>query len=169
MKETIHKRIGDEDAATRKIIDEAMDKHCLICHASCGQCHVSRPDYADGGFLAAHRFVKQPSMDTTCASCHGGRVYGEYTGAKDDYEADVHYDNEEMVCMDCHKSTEMHASASMVTTRLDLIEKPTCESCHPDTTERTPKTDPTPSTATSCLPGVPFPNQQKLFQLPCGH
>jgi transposase-like protein len=74
-------------------------------------------------------------MDTTCASCHGGRVYGEYTGAKDDYEADVHYDNEEMVCMDCHQSTEMHASASLVTTRLDLAEQPTCESCHPDTTE----------------------------------
>jgi thiosulfate/3-mercaptopyruvate sulfurtransferase len=135
MKETIHKRIGDEDAETRNIIDEAMDKHCLVCHASCGQCHVSRPDYADGGFLAAHRFVKQPSMDTTCASCHGGRVYGEYTGAKDDYEADVHYENEEMVCMDCHKSTEMHASASMVTTRLDLIEQPTCESCHSATTK----------------------------------
>jgi thiosulfate/3-mercaptopyruvate sulfurtransferase len=135
MKAAIHKRIGDEDTPTRKIIDDAMDKHCLICHASCGQCHVSRPDYADGGFLAAHRFVKQPSMDTTCASCHGGRVYSEYTGSKDDYEADVHYDNEEMACIDCHKSTEMHATASMVTTRLDLMEQPTCASCHPNTTK----------------------------------
>ena len=31
------------------------------CHASCGQCHVSRPDYADGGFLSRHNFVKNPS------------------------------------------------------------------------------------------------------------
>lgn len=132
MKKAIHKRIGNEDVKTRKIIDDAMDKHCLGCHASCGQCHVSRPDYADGGFLAAHRFVKQPPMDTTCASCHGGRVHGEYTGAKDDYEADVHYADEEMTCMDCHKTDEIHASATKVKTRLDLPQQPTCQSCHPD-------------------------------------
>ena len=133
MQAAIHKRIGNEDAPTRKIIDGAMDRHCFGCHASCGQCHVSRPDYADGGFLAAHRFVKQPSMDTTCASCHGGRVYGEYTGAKDDDEADVHYADEEMTCMDCHQSTEMHASAQHIANRHDLPKQPTCQACHPDT------------------------------------
>lgn len=132
MKEAILQRSGNQHPTVLRIMDVAMDRHCLVCHASCGQCHVSRPDYADGGFLAAHKFIKKPSMDTTCASCHGGRVYGEYTGADSDYEADVHYADQDMTCMDCHKSTEMHASATGLKTRLDLPELPACRTCHPD-------------------------------------
>jgi thiosulfate/3-mercaptopyruvate sulfurtransferase len=132
MKSAIHQRIGTENKAARNVIHGAMQRHCLGCHASCGQCHVSRPDYADGGFLAAHRFVNPPSMDTTCASCHGGRVYGEYTGAIDEDDADVHYADQEMTCMACHRSVEMHASAAAAVSRIDLPERPTCRSCHPD-------------------------------------
>jgi len=113
MKQAIEQRTGNENPAALKIIDAAINRHCLTCHASCGQCHVSRSDYAGGGLLAAHRLIKTPSMDTTCASCHGGRVHSEYTGVEDDYEADVHYANEDMTCMDCHKASEMHASAEV--------------------------------------------------------
>jgi len=132
MKQAIEQRTGNENPAALKSIDAAINRHCFTCHASCGQCHVSRSDYAAGGLLAAHRFIKTPSMDTTCASCHGGRVHGEYTGIQDDYEADVHYVDEDMTCMDCHKASEMHASAEGVKTRFDLPERPTCQTCHPD-------------------------------------
>lgn len=139
MKQVIAQRAGNDDPTVVRIIDGAMERHCLGCHSSCGQCHVSRPDYADGGFLAAHRFLKKPSMDTTCASCHGGRVHGEYTGADSNYKADVHNADEDMTCMDCHKSIEMHASAVAVKTRLDLPERPKCQKCHPDAVaENTP-------------------------------
>lgn len=135
MKRTIAQRTGTDSPKARRLIGMAMEKHCLVCHASCGQCHVSRPDYADGGFLAAHRFVGKPPMDTTCASCHGGRVHGEFTGANSDYEADVHYADEEMTCMDCHASDEMHAAAGAAATRFDLPERPACQTCHRDALE----------------------------------
>ena len=37
-----------------------------------------------------------------------------------------------MTCMDCHSSMEMHADAKGVANRLDLPERPRCESCHWD-------------------------------------
>ena len=132
MRAAIEQRAGDADAATLMTLNMAMDRHCSTCHASCGQCHVSRPDYAHGGLLAAHRFIKTPAMDTTCASCHGGRVHGEYTGADEDLAADVHYADQEMSCMECHKSAEMHASAHEAATRFNLPERPDCLTCHPD-------------------------------------
>ena len=135
MKAAIAQRTGTDNPATPKMIGEAMNRHCLICHASCGQCHVSRPEYARGGFLAAHRFVKTPSMDTTCASCHGGRIHGEFTGANNDDEADVHYADQDMTCTDCHSSDEMHAAAGSAATRRDLPQRPTCRACHPAAVE----------------------------------
>lgn len=132
MKQAILQRVGGENTAAWEIISGAMDKHCMTCHASCGQCHVSRPAYAKGGLLAAHRFVKVPAMDTTCASCHGGRVHSEYTGARDNYDADVHYVDEEMTCMDCHKADELHAAAQGVKNRFHLPQRPACDTCHAD-------------------------------------
>ncbi len=133
-------RMGDVRKDARKLVDHAMDIHCNTCHASCGQCHVSRPDYVGGGFLAKHHFKRTPDMDTTCASCHGGRVYGEYTAANEDNEADVHFDDEEMTCMQCHKSPEMHACATDVTSRFELPERPRCLQCHEDVVAEKPKT-----------------------------
>jgi thiosulfate/3-mercaptopyruvate sulfurtransferase len=130
--ETIKTRANKKDAKILHAVMEAKDKHCASCHSSCGQCHISRPDYVDGGFLGGHLFQKKPPMDTTCASCHGGRVYAEFTGGNDGYPGDVHYDKEEMTCMDCHTAAEMHADATGVMTRLDLPQRPHCRKCHAD-------------------------------------
>ena len=135
----IKTRANKKDKETLKKTLMAKDRHCNSCHSSCGQCHVSRPNYVEGGFLAGHAFQKKPSMETTCASCHGGRVYAEFTGANDEYLADVHYDKKEMECMDCHTGEEMHSDATGVNTRFDLPKRPRCEKCHPDVVSDKPK------------------------------
>ena len=83
----IKARANKKDKRILEKIHQAKEKHCNHCHASCGQCHVSRPDYVKGGFLDKHHFKKTPPMETTCAACHGGRVYEEFTGLKDEYSA----------------------------------------------------------------------------------
>ncbi len=131
------------DKKDRKVLEKvclAKEKHCAGCHASCGQCHVSRPDYVKGGFLNKHHFQKRPPMDISCASCHGGRVHGEFTGANRKYAADIHYDGEKMTCMDCHTAKEMHADADQVNTRFDIPERPNCRNCHEEVVSAKPGT-----------------------------
>ncbi len=132
MFQAIFSRAGGECCApdTRKVLKESMDRHCGTCHSSCGQCHISRPDYVKGGFLSKHHFKKKPPMDTTCASCHGGRVHGEFTGTTEDLAPDTHFEDEEMTCMNCHNANEMHANAA--TDRYALAQKPECIQCHED-------------------------------------
>ena len=131
---------ADKNPAVLAKVMEGYGRHCTQCHSSCGQCHVSRPDYVKGGFLAGHLFQKTPPMDTTCAGCHGGRVHGEYTGAKEGYQADIHY-SEDMTCMDCHQADEMHAEASDAINRFDAPYRPKCEKCHEEVVSDKPKTE----------------------------
>jgi thiosulfate/3-mercaptopyruvate sulfurtransferase len=125
-------RMGAADPEVQAALTTARERHCSQCHASCGQCHVSRPDYVNGGFLAQHQFQKSPPMETTCASCHGGRVFAEFTGLNRDIAADTHFEDADMTCMDCHKEEQMHAPAEGVTTRLQSPRRPRCEACHPE-------------------------------------
>ncbi|HID29347.1 MAG TPA: hypothetical protein EYP19_05010 [Desulfobacterales bacterium] len=141
FEKVIKARANKKDEGILEKVCQGKDTHCNGCHASCGQCHVSRPDYAEGGFLRGHLFQKTPCMHTTCASCHGGRVYGEFTGANDTYPADVHYAKAEMTCMDCHRGKEMHSDATGVDSRFDLPERPRCENCHRDVVSEKPRTD----------------------------
>jgi hypothetical protein len=127
MRRILAQRTSDPD---NPLLATAFDRHCQTCHASCGQCHVSRPNSAGGGFLAGHNFAASPPMDITCASCHGGRVHNEYTGADDDDAADVHYEEEEMACRDCHSAEGMHADATTVSSRHTLPQRPACRDCH---------------------------------------
>jgi thiosulfate/3-mercaptopyruvate sulfurtransferase len=138
----IRTRANKKDKRVLEKVCQAKAKHCRACHASCGQCHVSRPNYVEGGFLAGHFFQKRPPMDTTCASCHGARVYAEFTGANEAYPPDVHYEKEGMDCMDCHTGNEMHTDATGVASRFDLPERPRCKKCHPDVVPEKPKTNP---------------------------
>jgi hypothetical protein len=141
FEKVIKARANKKDEGILEKVCQAKEKHCSACHASCGQCHISRPDSVEGGFLAGHLFQKTPYMDTTCASCHSGRVHGEFTGANEEYPADVHYTKAEMTCMDCHTGKEMHAGAINVDTRFDLPERPRCKKCHPDVVSEKPRTN----------------------------
>jgi hypothetical protein len=135
--QSIARRMGPADGNVQAALATAHDRHCSQCHASCGQCHVSRPNYVNGGFLAQHRFQKTPPMETTCASCHGGRVFGEFTGLNKAITADTHFDDADMTCMDCHEAAQMHASAKGITTRLQSVLRPRCETCHPEASAKT--------------------------------
>lgn len=132
LKAAFGARMENACPAAQETASRAAETHCGACHASCGQCHVSRPDYVAGGLLFKHHFKKTPPMESTCAGCHGGRVSGEFTGAREKSEADVHFEDEEMTCVACHKAEEMHAAAGDGTTRHTLAQRPGCIKCHPE-------------------------------------
>ncbi len=127
------------DEETMPQIMEAYNNHCAECHASCGQCHVSRPTSTGGGLLDGHLFKDTPPPYTTCTGCHGSRVENEYKGKNKDAEgesipADVHYNPGGMNCNDCHSGDEMHGATGDFEHRYDGAAMPACTDadCHAD-------------------------------------
>jgi len=129
------------DAAHWDQLMVAYNNHCTACHATCGQCHVSRPTSTGGGFLAGHVAKGAPPPYLTCTGCHGSRVEDEYKGQNERaegerYPADVHYNPGGMICEDCHTADEMHGTGTQgdFTHRYDGLATPSCtqEGCHED-------------------------------------
>jgi len=123
----------------RKIFDEKVfEKSCRSCHSSCGDCHVKSPVISGVsiGLIKGHRFVKRDE-GKTCALCHGGRVYPEFTGEYGG-SADVHY-QKGMVCMDCHKKAEFHGDGQVYASRQERKDRPSCIQCHKPGEEKTAK------------------------------
>ena len=116
----------------RGTIDSAMGTHCMTCHSSCGQCHVSRPNSVEGGFIEGHLFQKAPPMATNCTSCHGSRVGKEFQGENEGLPADVHHREHSMACKECHSGDEMHGAGMSEETfdRYDVTNRARCEDCH---------------------------------------
>lgn len=108
---------------------EVFEQSCRSCHASCGDCHVKSPKISgiNIGLIQGHRFVKK-NEGKTCAFCHGGRVYPEFTG---DYggSPDVHYEKG-LMCMDCHKKREIHGDGRMYKSKQEVKDRPSCLDCH---------------------------------------
>ncbi|BCV47807.1 hypothetical protein [Shewanella algae] len=75
------------------------EEGCASCHATCGQCHVSAPDFAGGGLLNKHAFVATPDPVKTCETCH-------YENAEQHKEQDVHVTKHDMSCIDCHSAQQ---------------------------------------------------------------
>ncbi|MFA6508208.1 MAG: cytochrome c3 family protein [Treponemataceae bacterium] len=128
MKNGVSARFSAEE---KKSYDaKVFEQSCRSCHASCGDCHVKSPVISgvNTGLMDGHRFVKKDESKT-CALCHGGRVYPEFTG---DYGGtpDVHY-RSGMSCTDCHSKTQMHGDGKSYQGRRDVASKPTCAQCHP--------------------------------------
>lgn len=111
---------------------------CASCHATCGDCHVSKPPYQPqpptilGGFINGHQFTKTPPMEQTCAGCHSGRVAAEFTGAYEGLPADVHFSKARMACTSCHSTAQMHGDGTAPPNRRANAAKPSCTTCHPD-------------------------------------
>lgn len=114
-------------------LTNGFNASCDSCHTTCGQCHVSRPNSAGGGFVDGHVFKKTPSMIDNCTACHGSRVGEEYRGLHTDqipeYTGDVHYRAGKQ-CQFCHTADEMHSAQG---DHRYAVDKPAdCADCHSD-------------------------------------
>lgn len=117
--------------------EKVFEKSCKSCHASCGDCHIKTPIIGgvNTGLIKGHKFVKKDE-GKTCALCHGGRVYPEFTGEYGG-TADIHY-QKGMICVDCHKKEEMHGSSTAIYKgRKEVKERPRCTNCHQAGQEKT--------------------------------
>ncbi len=114
-------------------LEYVYENDCTSCHASCGECHVSRPRVMGGGVHTNHEFVKLPPMDDSCWGCHGARNAGEYMGNVDGISTipDVHYEAG-MHCADCHAVDNFHGTGEVETGMWDLETLPSCYDCHTD-------------------------------------
>jgi hypothetical protein len=127
LKNGVRPRFSAEEA--KHFDAKVFEASCRSCHASCGDCHVKAPPVGgiSIGLIDGHKFTKK-NEGKTCAFCHGGRVYPEFTG---DYggNADVHYEKG-MMCMDCHKKGEMHGDGVAYATKQEVKDRPKCTTCH---------------------------------------
>lgn len=116
-------------------MQEAFGNHCATCHATCGQCHISRPNFTDGGLIKDHDVKRIASSKDTCEACHGARVSNEYKGKNEGVEASVHYVEAGMACVDCHEIDQFHGDGSVRTSRYDGAVAPNCLDCHAEVME----------------------------------
>ena len=121
----------EEKVFTEKVFGQSRRSH----HASCGDCHVSSPavDGIRSGFLSGHKFVKKDE-GKTCAVCHGGSIYPEYTG-KYSGSPDVHF-QKGMICTDCHKKGHLHGNGNAYANKDEAKNSPKCKDCHKIGTEK---------------------------------
>jgi len=132
-------RRATPEESVKKALDMAMGNHCMGCHSSCGQCHVSRPHSVGGGFVKGHNFMKTPPMATNCTSCHGSRLEKEFTGKNPGIPGDVHFVKKNMQCVSCHTGSEMHGDGKEYQSMHDVANGPKCVDCHQDAAKATSK------------------------------
>ena len=120
------------DSETKTFNTKVFEQSCRSCHASCGDCHVKVPAVSgvNLGLIDGHKFVRKDE-GKTCALCHGGRVYPEYTGEYGGM-ADVHYQRG-MLCTDCHTGAQLHGDGNAYANRREVANRPTCIGCHDPT------------------------------------
>jgi thiosulfate/3-mercaptopyruvate sulfurtransferase len=82
--------------------------------------------------MDGHLFMKKPPMEDACGTCHGGRVYPEYTGKNEGFPPDVHWQKAKMECAACHPATELHGDGTVYPHRHAVKTKPQCLDCHPN-------------------------------------
>lgn len=113
--------------------------------ATCGDCHVSRPEPAGSGLIDGHNFHATPSMTANCTACHDNIVGQEYLGQHEGVAEDVHFSQGNMTCLDCHNGSELHgqpancqnchegpetASVAPADHMYASVQSPRCETCH---------------------------------------
>jgi hypothetical protein len=134
-----HGVIGRFSEAEVKVFDEKLfEKGCRSCHASCGDCHVKSPAISglSTGLIEGHKYVRK-NEGKTCAFCHGGRVYPEFTGEYGG-SVDVHY-QKGMMCVACHNKAEFHGDGIAYRSKEEVKDRPRCQNCHKLTDTKTAK------------------------------
>jgi hypothetical protein len=111
-------------------MEEAFNNHCSTCHTTCGQCHVSRPNFTFGGLISSHKVKEIASIKDTCMACHGARVSNEYQGKNEGVEGSVHWLEEGMPCFECHNVSHYHGDGTEYAYRYDGPPGVNCLECH---------------------------------------
>lgn len=119
-------------------LGEVFNLNCMNCHATCGECHVSRPSGYAGGLIDKHKFFNSPPMDQTCFGCHGARNAGEFMGTVG-FSQDVHYEAG-MTCVDCHDVKNFHGTGEEYASMWDKPVLPSCLDCHEEVASGSAKT-----------------------------
>lgn len=127
-KKMIDMRANPDKSVCAKV-DAAREGHCKECHSSCGQCHISRPEPAEGGLMEGHLFQKRPPMDQVCTVCHSSRVGNEFLGKNKGIPPDIHKEKY-FKCTKCHKADEMHGDGKDCANRYEVKNGPKCLDCH---------------------------------------
>ncbi len=129
---------ANRDKTVHSKVELAKKDHCYYCHSSCGQCHISRPNSVEGGFLDGHLYQKKPPMEEVCTACHGSRIKGEYFGENKGVLPDVHRERH-MKCEKCHTGQEMHGDGKDYASRYAVENGPKCIDCHKEIYNREAK------------------------------
>lgn len=106
------------------------EKNCAKCHATCGDCHVMRPQAGGGGLYRSHQFVKTPDMVDHCTTCHTSRGGHAYFGVAPGTVPDVHLTKRGFKCLNCHTKNELHGDGKIYDQRYKIAGLPDCEDCH---------------------------------------
>ncbi len=121
--------VSSFDALSQRQQD-GYDKHCGMCHAGCGDCHVNRPKAAGGGLYKGHQFSRTPDMRDVCVSCHTSRGGHAYFGLGAGAQPDVHLTMAGFTCLDCHSRMQIHGDGRTYANRFESDLVPRCEYCH---------------------------------------
>jgi hypothetical protein len=127
LESTMRVRAGNRWPDVQPVFAQA----CQSCHASCGDCHVSKAKTSRGGLMDGHAFLKRAPMEQACTTCHGGRVGPEYTGGHDGFPPDVHWQNGKMDCVACHAVGQVHGDGVRYPDRHAVKGRAQCVDCHP--------------------------------------
>jgi len=131
MKQQLADRAGYADFNSCPAdLQTEFNGECASCHATCGDCHISRPNSVGGGLVDNHIFLATPDRQDNCQACHGSRVGVDFEGQHEDVVKDIHRWNG-FQCEDCHSGEEMHADVTGSLGRYFLGElTPACTDCH---------------------------------------
>ena len=125
------------DALTQQMKD-GYNENCGTCHATCGDCHVNRPNAGGGGLYKSHSFFKAPNMVDHCTTCHVSRGGHAFFGVGAGTVPDVHLSQAGFNCMSCHKKHEIHGDGNLYDQRYKYPELPKCTNCHSNLSSSNP-------------------------------
>ncbi|MCF7797440.1 MAG: hypothetical protein K9N11_05440 [Lentisphaeria bacterium] len=118
-------------------VAENFESVQLLEIATCGECHVSRPDRLKGGFAGNatggnHKFIRHPDVENTCTACHSNTIGAEWRGEVTGTNPDVHA-NFGFTCTTCH-TEDLHGNGEIdreITSVYDVVGIASCYSpCH---------------------------------------
>lgn len=114
-------------------MQDGFESNCATCHATCGQCHISRPNVTGGGFAGDlsggnHKFIRKPSETLVCTACHSNTVGVEWRGELAGENPDLHQ-GFGFTCKTCH-TEDFHGAGNSDTELTSLYEVEGMASCY---------------------------------------